>query len=548
VPDLRSLGPNDVESTAEGGHPPVGGDPSGDAPLRVRWWSPLPPTPGVLPAQAAIEVGALIGFSPGAVEWSAVVGARPNEAIVPAGLAVQAARAIRPDGDRRALDIYHLGRDERTYGFLVPSLLERPGLVVLHDDLALEDFDPGRLGALALEAAGAVVVRSSRLAAALAERWPTRRIVPVPYWLPSLPELAREGIVGSERSKGGGVSGGDDPSRPGRFVVVGVVGCLDHSDGPTVVAEALLSLPADLRQRVRIRLTGTVRSVAWLEALRARLSAGGCGDALEVTLGATGVELLRALQTCDVVLSLPPHGASGPGPVATWAQSFGLPVVVPETAGEADPDGPYWPLPSGPCDIQAAVLAARLRELLSGGGEGRPDERFDREAWVAAGDAAARRFLAVCRDLADEEVSGSAAARRSTTGVVPVPRRPRPLRVRAICDFALGNGLSEAARRLSAAIEAAGIEVRREQVRVFPGPTEVGHGVVSQPASFDCDVTLCFVNVSEMIGLSEEILRPSGRQSYVIGSWYGELPALASAHRASVGRVDEVWVATRYVG
>lgn len=541
------------ERPVEAGRTPGGQDPTDEAPVQLRWWSPLPPSPGALATQSAMEVGALAGASPRTFDWAVVVSGRPGEVSVPSGLAVRAARAIGAgdDGGRGVLDIYHLGRDERAFAFVHASLFERPGVLVVHDDLTLEDFGPGRLGALALEVAAGVVVRSARLAAELSERFPTRRIVSVPYWLPLVPCLLSDAVSGPEQSMQAGAEAGDDRSGPGRPLVVGVIGCLEDTDAPAVATEALLALPAGLRRQVRVKLTGTVRAAVSLESLRTRLRAGGCVDALEVTLGLTGLDLVRAVRASDVVLSLPAGEVSGPGPVATWAHGLGLPVAVPEIAGGFGEDGIVWPLPAGSPTLRAEALAARLEELLVSretGGVVPPRGGRDTDEWAALSEKAARGFVETCRELLESETPTSAVATDVRPRVSPTLRRPRPLRVRAIGDFAIGNGLSEAARRLTAAIEAAGLEVRREQVCVSPGPTEAGHGFASQPAWLDSDVTLCFVNVTEMTGLSEEVLRPSGERGYAIGSWYWELPALASGHRASVGRVDEVWVATRYVG
>lgn len=553
VIDPGSVGCGLPESEAEADRALAAWDPGDERPVHLRWWSPLPPTPGALATQLAMEVGALVGTSPRTFDWAAVVGGRPGEVSVPSGLAVRAARAIGldDDGGRRVLDVYHLGRDERAFAFVHAPLLERPGVLVVHDDLTVEDFGPGSLGALALEAAAGVVVRSAQLAGRLSERFSTRRIVFLPYWLPLVRDCLPYAVAGSERSMQAGAEAGDGRSGPGRPLVVGVVGCLDDTDAPAVAIEALLALPSGLRQQVRIRLTGTARSATSLESLRTRLRAAGCVDALEVALGVTGFDLLRAVGASDVVLSLPAGEASGPGPVATWAQCLGLPVAVPEIAGGVGEGGLLWQLPAGTVALRAEALAARLDEVLASretGGSARPLGRVDEDRWAALSEQAAGGFVETCRELLESEVPMSALGTRSWPSVSPTLRRPRPLRVRAIGDFAIGNGLSEAARRLTAAIEAAGLEVRREQVCVSPGPTEAGHGFASQPASLDCDVTLCFINLTEMTGLSEEILRPLGARSYAIGSWYWELPALASGHRASVGRVDEVWVATRYVG
>ncbi|HTX00385.1 MAG TPA: glycosyltransferase [Acidimicrobiales bacterium] len=60
-------------------------------------------------------------------------------------------------------------------------------------------------------------------------------------------------------------------------------------------------------------------------------------------------------------------------------------------------------------------------------------------------------------------------------------------------------------------------------------------------------IDLCMVNVNELHLLSDELLRPAGRDNYVIGCWYWELASLPPAIAEQVGRVDEIWVASSFV-
>jgi glycosyltransferase involved in cell wall biosynthesis len=121
--------------------------------------------------------------------------------------------------------------------------------------------------------------------------------------------------------------------------------------------------------------------------------------------------------------------------------------------------------------------------------------------------------------------------------------------VNAIASFAATTGLSEAARRTVDAMLDAGIDVaiedydygaRRQSSRF---PTHMRQLPRGRPH----DIDICFLNVNEIQATPEEFLREPGRDRYLIGSWYWELPTIPPTIARQVERVDEVWTASTFV-
>ena len=63
-----------------------------------------------------------------------------------------------------------------------------------------------------------------------------------------------------------------------------------------------------------------------------------------------------------------------------------------------------------------------------------------------------------------------------------------------------------------------------------------------RPGAFD----LCFLNINEMDGVSDQFLRPDPAR-YLIAYWFWELPELPSRLQPEVRRFDEIWVASSFV-
>ncbi len=123
------------------------------------------------------------------------------------------------------------------------------------------------------------------------------------------------------------------------------------------------------------------------------------------------------------------------------------------------------------------------------------------------------------------------------------------LGVNAIASWSATTGLAEAARRSVEALIAAGVDVCLEDVD-YGAPRDdrrLPDHLRALPRGRLYPIDLCFLNVNEMSALSRDYLRRPNRPSYLIGSWFWELPTLPRGIQANVARVDEIWVASRFV-
>ena len=116
-------------------------------------------------------------------------------------------------------------------------------------------------------------------------------------------------------------------------------------------------------------------------------------------------------------------------------------------------------------------------------------------------------------------------------------------------DWAATTGLAQAARRLTVAMSDAGFGLSlgtvasgapRDESRI---PDELRH----IPDDRRYPIDLWMLNVNEFPAIEDELLRPVGRNTYAIGVWYWELTTFPEGLIAQMDRVDEIWVATKYV-
>ncbi len=124
-----------------------------------------------------------------------------------------------------------------------------------------------------------------------------------------------------------------------------------------------------------------------------------------------------------------------------------------------------------------------------------------------------------------------------------------PIGLNAIASWEATTGLSEAARRSVGALLDAGVEVALVDYD-YGAPrlaARLPARLRSLPAERRHDVDLVFLNVNELHAMPDEALRPPGTARRVIGSWFWELASLAPDLVESLGRVDEVWVASAFV-
>lgn len=138
---------------------------------------------------------------------------------------------------------------------------------------------------------------------------------------------------------------------------------------------------------------------------------------------------------------------------------------------------------------------------------------------------------------------GKALTDRHSTGTAS------PLGVNAIGAWSSTTGLAEAGRRAVIALLDAGLSVSLVDFDVHApvNAARLPSRLATLPRRRGHAIDLCMVNVSEMSLLDESVLRPAGRRNYLIASWFWELPTFPPAIAAQIPRVDEIWVASRFV-
>ncbi len=116
-------------------------------------------------------------------------------------------------------------------------------------------------------------------------------------------------------------------------------------------------------------------------------------------------------------------------------------------------------------------------------------------------------------------------------------------------DWAATTGLAQAARRLAVALHDAGFDLSLGTVRSGAPRDDRRVPEVLQHLRDDRRHTIdvWMLNVNEFPVIGDDLLRPPGRNMYSVGLWYWELPTFPDALVAQMDRVDEIWVATRFV-
>jgi glycosyltransferase involved in cell wall biosynthesis len=116
-------------------------------------------------------------------------------------------------------------------------------------------------------------------------------------------------------------------------------------------------------------------------------------------------------------------------------------------------------------------------------------------------------------------------------------------------DWAATTGLAQAARRLTVALHDAGLDLSLGTVRSGAplDETRVPSVLRDLPGDRSHAIDLWMLNINEFPVLPEHVLRPPGRETYAIAVWYWELPTFPQGLIAEMNRVDEIWVATRFV-
>jgi glycosyltransferase involved in cell wall biosynthesis len=116
-------------------------------------------------------------------------------------------------------------------------------------------------------------------------------------------------------------------------------------------------------------------------------------------------------------------------------------------------------------------------------------------------------------------------------------------------DWAATTGLAQAARRLTVALHDAGVDLSLSTVHSGAPLDEsrVPEVLRRLPNGRAHDIDLWMLNINEFPLIPDEVLRPPGRRTHAIAIWYWELSTLPDRFVAEMNRVDEIWVATKFI-
>jgi len=121
--------------------------------------------------------------------------------------------------------------------------------------------------------------------------------------------------------------------------------------------------------------------------------------------------------------------------------------------------------------------------------------------------------------------------------------------VNVVGDFTATTGLMEAGRRLLTSLLAAGVDVAIEPRAsgASRSSTRLHDDLERLPRGRPHPVDLLLLNVNEMVEVPEAWLRAPEPRHHVIGAWYWELSGIPDGVAEHTVRVDEIWVASRFV-
>lgn len=523
---------------------------------RVAWWSPLPPLrTGV--ADYSYDLLEKIGSR---LDVVAVVDDRALDAVsAPDGTrVVGAAKYLAGAAGRCDLDVYQMG-NSFFHAFMHSSVLERPGLLTLHDP-ALVDlyrvatggvntsafFEEARfndsrilgdLPATLVDGEATIdrlqLLMSRRLAQAsivtavhshwaqeeMRRRFPEVQCVQVP--MPAPVSDCDQAIRGPE-----------DP------VVFGVFGGLAPHKRVLSAIRAFALLQRRFPYRARLVIEGRSDELPVLHAARTLVRDLKLEEYVQIATDVPIDRFQSSIEDCDVVLALRWPTAGETSAVILRAFGAGKVVITSDVPqhGELDPTF-CWKVPVDP-----AREVNELAELMRSACE-------EREQLAIAGDAA--------RAFVERESSTALAASRYVALIEDVIAsgnhrtrgQERSPVVNVFGDWEATTGLAEAGRRSAEALLTTGMDVRIGTFENWDAPRSrrrMSSSFRGHNRGHQGDIELWYLNINELHLVPDAILRPSGGDNYVVASWFWELPRITNGLERQLARVDEIWAGSRF--
>jgi glycosyltransferase involved in cell wall biosynthesis len=523
---------------------------------RVAVLTPLPPQKTGIASYCAALLPALathLDFTTVVPDW--VVGLTSTTSEVPV---IGLSEYLRSGGFDLA--VYHMGNHPFFHGWIHHQLLDRPGVVVLHDlDLAgfysyhslhhPEDLCPPHEAsdvnashgpalptlATVIEASLAVVVHSEPLAVTLRARHPTTPIFAVPL-------AGIRTAVTIDRASIRSALGWDD------HVVFAALGGIATHKRIDLVLRAFASA-SRLQPSALLLIAGWPSDPNVLDELESLGREQGITAALRFALDLPPEDFAMCCEAADCLVDLRDDQTGATPSMLMNALAAGMPAIVtdlPSNLGSTE--GHLMRVPREPRDaIPRAAEAMRsvLRDIA--------ELRAGRSARVAAfsdGPAALDRVAATHAQVI---ISTLRSLRTDVTlgASVRLPRWTRSERVTVVGDLTATTGLMEFGRSLAQILETTGVGLdhfHHACLGASHSDTRDPTGLNQRlPRRREALLELWLPNINEFPLIPDELLRPPGPSRRVIASWFWELPVFEERYRSQLSRVDEIWTGSPFI-
>ena len=521
--------------------------------MRVAVWTPLPPEPSGIADYNATLLTAMARDS--TVEFTAIVSDTVTETNAPARVGV--CRVSDYDEADYDLDLYHIGNNPTFHGYMLHAALSRPGVVVLHDP-AIVDFIEVMLGGrqrriFELEVAYNLGsserndewIQSAITAWDRTELLMSRRLV----------ESSRSTLVHSqwaaehlsarfnvENVRAVPFAVTIDPTRtaPRRLPTLsfGVFGNISfHKRVPEVVA----AFAAARRRGLDANMIVAGRRDSRDAELRVRrlIAEYDLTDCVHFAVDVDATDFRALQESCDVLVGLrsPTAGETSASLLECFA--LGKAAIVSDVPQNAEfSDDFCWRV-----SVDATYEHEELVDALLRAGA-------DVDATRRAGRAALAYVAENCRveNVAAIYLDELRRVYQQEALVPADDEGPLPVGINAIASWAGATGLAEAGRRAALALLNEGVAIATQDVNLWAkvDPNRVPAEIASLPKGHPYSIGLSFLNINEFHVVEGWQLRGHGTP-YLIAMWYWELPALPADMIKEIARVDEIWVASKFV-
>jgi len=462
--------------------------------------------------------------------------------------------------DSFALAVYHMGNHSFFHDWIFEQLLDRPGLVVLHD-LNLTGFYSGRpedysipratnssLGTRAsldgaqlatlgptIEASAGVLLHSPHHVDELRRRHPT-----TPFF--SVPLAGIRSATPDERIVRRRAWGWDE-----QFVFA-VLGGISEFKRIDLVLHAFAAV---VRQHpsVRLLIAGWAPDRAALAGLERLCRQLGITSVVRFALELSAEEFAACSDVADSLIDLRENPSGAVSSTVMNGLAAGLPIISTDRPSTFDLPSSFTTTVALDVIDAIAQAASAMRSLFASRDVDRAN-RVDRVELFARSSAS---LAAVAEGHAQAIAATLATLRTKPQRTVParLPRWELPDRLTVIGDLTATTGLMEFGRAVTETLVTAGVGIDHTPLHCYGAnhnPDADSTGLMHRlPQRRDATIELWLPNINEFPPISEDLLRPPGTQRRVIASWFWELPLVAEPYRSQLQRVDEIWTGSPFI-